>query len=251
MIRGLYTSGSGMLAAQAQSEIIGDNIANINTPGYKTEYGSASVFPTELMERIGDSEGENAKVTPLGAIGSGVVVNRTSRINIQGTLQNTSKATDLALNTPGFFVVQTNEGVRFTRNGQFQLNSSGVLQTGDGHAVLGENGLIGADNPLSQQFVVDSDGTVRDVGKVIDRLRIMEIPETALEREGQSLYSASQAAKATTINVQQGAFETSNVDAGAQMVRMITVMRAYEANQKVIQTQDTILEKAVNEVGKL
>jgi len=251
VIRGLYTSGSGMLATQAQSEIIGDNIANINTPGYKTEYGSASVFPTELMGRIGDSEKGNARVTLLGEAGSGVIVNRTFGINIQGTLQNTGKATDLALNTPGFFVVQTSEGVRFTRNGQFQLNSAGVLQTVDGHAVLGEHGLIGADNPLSQQFVVDSDGIVTDGGKVIDRLRIMEIPETALKREGQSLYSASQAAAATAVNVQQGAFETSNVDTGAQMVRMISVMRAYEANQKVIQTQDATLEKAVNEVGKL
>jgi flagellar basal-body rod protein FlgG len=240
-----------MLAAQAQSEIIGDNIANINTPGYKTEHGSVSAFPTELMDRIVDSEGGNAEATSLGVVGSGVNVNRTSRIDIQGTLQNTGKATDLALNTPGFFVVQTNEGLRFTRNGQFQLNNAGVLQTADGYAVLGENGLIGADNPLSQQFMVDSDGTIRDRGKVIDRLRIMEIPEKALKREGQALYSANQTTAATKVNVQQGSFETSNVDAGTQMVRMITVMRAYEANQKVIQTEDATLEKAVNEVGKL
>jgi flagellar basal-body rod protein FlgG len=240
-----------MLAAQAQSEIIGDNIANIKTPGYKAEQGSAMVFPTELIERIGTSENGIARSIPIGAISTGVVVDRVTKINIPGTIQTTGKATDLALETPGFFVVQTNEGIRYTRNGQFQLNSSGVLQTVDGNSVLGENGPIKVIDPLNQQLNVAADGTVTDGGKIIDHLRIMEIAETALKREGRSLYSANQTVAAAVIQIRQGAFEASNVDASSQLVQMISVMRAYEANQKVIQTQDATLEKAVNEVGKI
>lgn len=251
MIRGLYTSGSGMLAAQAQSDIIGDNIANIKTPGYKAEQGSAKVFPTELISRIGTSENGIDQSIPIGAISTGVIVDRVSKINIPGTVQTTGKATDLALETPGFFVVQTSDGIRYTRNGQFQLNSDGVLQTVDGNAVLGENGPIIVSDTLKQQLNVAADGTVTDGGRVIDHLQIMEIAETALKREGLSLYSANQASAAAAIQIRQGAFEASNVDAASQMVQMISVMRAYEANQKVIQTQDATLEKAVNEVGKI
>ncbi|MFZ3101228.1 MAG: flagellar hook-basal body protein [Desulfitobacteriaceae bacterium] len=251
MIRGLYTAGSGMLAAQAQSDIIGDNVANLKTPGYKAEQGSAQAFPSQLIERLGITANGNAEATLLGSIGTGVIVDRISKFNIQGVIQTTDKVTDLALNTPGYFVVQTGQGERYTRNGQFQLNALGALQTADGYAVLGENGPIGVSNHLSQQFKVASDGTVTDGGKVIDHLRVVDIPESALEREGQSLYSANQTSAATLVQIRQGAFEASNVDAASQMVQMITVMRAYEANQKVIQTQDATLEKAVNEVGKI
>ncbi|HWQ71479.1 MAG TPA: flagellar hook-basal body complex protein [Desulfitobacteriaceae bacterium] len=251
MIRGLYTSGSGMLAAQSQSDIIGDNIANIKTPGYKAEQGSAFVFPTELINRISSDENGVPQSVPIGLLSTGVVVDRVSKINIPGTVQTTDKATDLALETPGFFVVQTAEGLRYTRNGQFQLNSAGVLQTVDGYAVLGENGPIMVNDPLSPQLTIAADGTVTDGENVIDRLRVMDIAETDLSREGQSLYSANQAFPAPAVQVRQGALEASNVDTATQMVQMITVMRAYEANQKVIQTQDATLEKAVNEVGKI
>ena len=240
-----------MLAAQAQSEIIGDNVANVRTPGYKRNKQVPKPFQLNF-ERLVSSGNGATEVTPLGTIGTGVIANRVSKINIQGVLQTTDKSTDLALSTPGFFVVQTPEGDRYTRNGQFQLNANGVLQTLDGNAVLGKNGPIGMSKPLSQQFKVTSDGTVVDDGQVIDHLRFVDIPDAALERQGQSLYSTTQAPQAgVNVQVRQGAFEASNVDLAGQMVQMITVMRAYEANQKVMQTQDATLEKAVNEVGKI
>jgi len=99
---------------------------------------------------------------------------------------------------------------------------------------------------------VDSQGVITDQGVYVDRLRLVEIPAESLTREGQSLYFSDQAqVYEGNPGVLQGALESSNVDLTGQMVKMITVMRAYEANQKVIQTQDATLDKAVNEIGKI
>ncbi|AFM42680.1 flagellar basal-body rod protein FlgF [Desulfosporosinus acidiphilus SJ4] len=248
MIRGLYTSALGMLATQTQSEVIGDNIANVRTPGYKEELASDRAFDTVLTDRI-ENGNMGPEATPIGAMGTGVSVDRGAVSNVQGALQATDRKTDLALTTPGYFVVQTPQGERYTRNGHFDRNANGMLQTPDGYAVQGTKGAIG---PLSADFSVKADGTIIDNGQIIDRLRIVDIPETALTREGQSLYSSSQPAQASANpQILQGSIEASNVDLSGQMVQMMTVMKAYEANQKVIQTQDEMLGKAVNDVGKI
>ncbi|MDQ7096209.1 flagellar hook-basal body protein [Desulfosporosinus sp. PR] len=247
MIRGLYASASGMLAAEAQSEIIGDNVANTKTPGYKEELASNSSFPSMFIERLGGSQA--SEVAPIGGMGTGVGVVRAGLFNIQGSLQSTDQKTDLALTSPGYFVVQTAGGERYTRNGHFHLDSNGTLLTSDGNALLGQRGPIG---PLSSEFTVKEDGTVMDNGQVVDRLRVVEIPADALTREGQSLYNSSQPVQVSADpKILQGSVEASNVDLSGQMIRMMTVMKAYEANQKVIQTQDDMLGKAVNDVGKI
>lgn len=249
MLKGLYIGASGMLATQTQSDIIADNVANLRTPGYKSEESSNKAFPNLLLERV-SKVGEMPENIPIGSMGAGVVVDQITRMNVQGSLQTTDLATDLALTTNGYFAVETPNGERYTRNGHFQLNSEGMLQTAEGFPVLGENGPIG---PLSKDFTVDKQGAIRDRGETIGRLRIVEIPLEGLVREGQSLYVSNQPVRAITGNagIQQGSIEGSNVDMSGQMVKMITVMRAYEANQKVIQTQDATLEKAVNEIGKI
>lgn len=252
MIRGLYTGAAGMLAAQTQSEIIGDNVANVRTPGYKEEDGILKAFPDMLIERTAINNGIPENIA-IGNMGTGIVVDSVARMNVQGALQTTDLPTDLALTSPGFFVVQTPEGERYTRNGRFQLSANGTLQTADGYSVLGENGPIG---PLSKTFTVSADGTVSDQGQVLDRLRMVQIPEETLVREGQSLYSSSQPTQIQNVGIgmgeiRQGTIEGSNVDIPGQMTKMITVMNAYQANQKVIQTLDSTLDKAVNEVGKV
>ena len=247
MIRGLYTSATGMLAAQQQSEIIGNNVANVKTPGYKEQLATNSAFPAHLIERLGGNQASG--VVQIGGMGTGVSVDRIALSNVQGAIQTTDVKSDLALMSPGYFVVQTPAGERYTRNGHFQIDANGTLQSPDGYALLGEKGPIG---PLSSEFSVSADGTILDKGQIVDRLRIVDIPENALNSEGQSLYSASQPVQASaTIQILQGAVEASNVDISSQMVQMTTVMKAYEANQKVIQTEDSMLDKAVNEVGKI
>lgn len=247
MIRGLYTSATGMKAAQTRSEVIGDNVANMKTPGYKEEHVSNISFPSVLIQRMGGSP--TSEATLIGELGTGVGVDRASLSNAQGVLQTTDNKTDLALTTLGYFVVQTPTGERYTRNGNFQLNNQGMLQTLNGNAVLGEKGPIG---PLSSEFFVSADGQIIDQGQNVDRLRMVEIPINALRREGQSLYSASQPVQNMAgAQLLQGSVELSNVDISGQMIQMMTVMKAYEANQKVIQTLDEMLGKAVNEVGRI
>lgn len=251
MIRGLYASATGMLTTQTQSEIIGDNVANLKTPGFKEQLASNISFPSKLIERMGENPVFGA--VPIGGMGTGVGVDRLALSNVQGALQTTDVKTDLALTSPGYFVVQTPGGERYTRNGHFQVNANGMLQTPDGYAVLGEKGSIGS---LSSDFSVKADGTIMNKGQSVDRLRVVEIPTDDLKREGQSLYSSTQPAQVSergsaAVQVLQGTVEASNVDLSGQMLQMMTVMKAYEANQKVIQTEDSMLDKAVNEVGKI
>lgn len=246
MIRGLYTSATGLLAAQTQSEVIGDNVVNLKTAGYKEQLASNIAFPNMLIQRMGGNQA--SEVVEVGEMGRGVGVDRLAMSNVQGALETTDINTDLALTSPGYFVVQTPAGERYTRNGHFQLDADGMLRTTDGYDLLGEAGAIG---PLSSEFSVIADGTIMDQGQRVDQIRIVEVPIDALQREGQSLYSANQPVRAAVGAVRQGAVEASNVELSGQMIQMMTVMKAYEANQKIIQTQDEMLNKAVNEVGKI
>ncbi|MCB8814109.1 flagellar hook-basal body protein [Desulfosporosinus shakirovi] len=246
MIRGLYTSATGLLAAQTQSEVVGDNVVNLKTSGYKEQTASNISFPSMLIQRMGGNEA--SEVVEVGEMGRGVGVDRLAMSNVQGSLETTDINTDLALTSPGYFVVQTPGGERYTRNGHFQLDGEGMLRTVDGYSIQGETGPIG---PLSSEFSVSADGTIMDQGQRVDQIRVVEIPADALQREGQSLYIANQPVQAVIGAVRQGAVEASNVDLSGQMIQMMTVMKAYEANQKIIQTQDEMLGKAVNEVGKI
>ena len=239
-----------MLATKEQSEIVADNLANIKTPGFKEEQGILEPFNKVLLARL---EGfvPDYVAKEIGNSSHGVAVSEVTRNMIMGPLNKTDRPEDLALGTQGFFAIQTPDGERYTRNGHFQLDGTGTLKTTEGFEVLGTNGVISG---LSPSFTVRSDGTIIDKNVNIAKLRIVDMPVTNLKREGQSLYSAIQPptlANVNTVQVLQGTIENSNVDLAGQMEKMIIVMRAYEANQKVIQTQDSILEKAVNEVGKL
>lgn len=248
MIRGLYTSTSGMLAIQTQSEVIADNSANISTPGYKGEQASMEAFSNVLLQRSAEGSGRSAEQPLVGQMGMGVSVGSIFRNEAQGTIQSTERETDLALLSSGYFAVQTPEGTRYTRNGQFQLSSEGFLQTAEGYPVLGENGAIG---PLTSGFAVGPDGAVTADGRVLDKLLVVDIPADA-KREGSSLYSTDQPVNRNSDpEIRQGAIEGSNVDLTEQTVQMMSAMRAYEANQKVIQTLDKTLDKAVNEIGRV
>lgn len=254
MIRGLYTAASGMLVTQRQNEMISENIDNLENPGYREEEASVEAFGPMLINRIGGAGGNASEGVPIGAMGTGARADRVVIKNAPGLIRSTGEATDLALGSAGFFVVQTGQGERYTRNGHFRLDPQGQLVTLAGQPVLGENGVIG---PLSPEFKVSAEGTVTDQGRTVAQLRVVDFQPGTLQREGKTtLYAAAQGAAPAVvaradIQVSQGTLEESNVNLDSQMVNMITVMRAYEANQKMIQTQDSTLEKAVNEVGKV
>jgi flagellar basal-body rod protein FlgG len=187
-------------------------------------------------------------------MGTGAYIERKYYSGEAGDLRKTESQTDIALNADGYFVIETAEGERYTRNGHFQLDPAGMLRTAGGNLILGENGAIG---PLPDEFVVNLDGSIenKNTNEMIDRIRIVTIPGENLQRDGlTNLYLATEEPTETPreeIRIYQGFIEESNVDLDAQMVKMLQVVRSYSANQKVVQTNDTLLQKAVNEIGKV
>lgn len=228
----------------------------MRNPGYRLESERVTSFPRLLVNRVRNttSDSQTAEKIPLGIMGTGVYADRKYYSGEPGDLRQTETMTDIAINSDGYFVVETLEGERYTRNGHFQLDPAGMLRTADGNMVLGENGAIG---PLPEDFIVNLDGTIESTlnHEIIDSLRIVNIPADNLQRDGlTNLYISTQAsteAPTEEIRIHQGYVEESNVDLDAQMVKMLQVVRAYSANQKVIQTNDSLLQKAVNEIGKV
>lgn len=256
MLRGLYTAASGMVLNNQQSDAIERNVENMSNPGYLQESEHVTSFPRLLVSRItpSTSSDEPSENVPLGIMGTGVYSDKAVYSREPGMIRETGNSTDVALNGNGYFAVETLDGEKYTRNGHFQIDPSGMLRTAGGNLVLGQKGAIG---PLPDEFTIQSDGTItgKDSSIVIDRLKIVDIPNGDLKRDGlTSLYDTD--AQPVNLNpkdveVWQGFIEESNVDINAQMVKMVQVTRSYSANQKMIQTYDSLLGKAVNEIGKL
>ncbi len=256
MIRGLYTAAAGMLVNNRQSDTIDQNIENMKTPGYRQANEKLVAFPTILAERVEPSTSQPVIMenTPIGNMGTGVQVEKIDYSDGLGMLRATGNQSDVAIKTHGYFVVDTPEGERYTRSGHFLLDSAGGLRTPSGCPVLGQNGPIG---PMPEKFDIREDGTIinKEDNTEVDRLRLVNIPTDALQREGDTLlFNSNQGAvdiPISDVRLQQGYVEESNVNLNSQMVKMLEVVRSYSANQKVVQTNDSLLQKAVNEIGKL
>lgn len=258
MIRGLYTAAAGMLVQMERQNIIANNLANVDTPGFKKDTQILEMFPEMLISRINDIyittlSGKKMEIRPpVGFLGTGVQIEEVVPIFTEGNLKSTGNKLDLAISGEGFFTVQTPQGIRYTRNGSFTLNSAGALITNTGFLVLGENGpifLSGTDIKISE------DGGIYSDGEFIDRLRIVNFPNlSGLQKIGDSLFlpTANSGGEIPAVNyrVYQGYLEMANVNTVKEMVEMIQCMRIYEANQKVIQSQDDTLQRLIVEVGR-
>ncbi len=235
MLPGLYISANGMAARIAQQEITANNVANLNTPGFKRE---AATF-RELYSSLTGS------TLPI----LGLEAKTDFR---QGSLQRTGDPLNFALEDRGFFTVETPQGMRYTRNGDFTLNEKGVLITQEGYPVWGESGPIVIDG---DEVAVNSQGEVMVDGKLVDPLLIsdFELPYT-LRKEGEGLFAPLDGRKAKpreNPRILQGYLEASNVAPAKEMMELITILRLYEANQKAILLQDNTLNKTVNDLGRI
>lgn len=258
MIRGLYTSGWGMMAIEKKMDVVSNNLANVNTSGYKKDTVVFESFPNLLTQRINDSR---SPLNPSGKVGNmqlGSDVGAIYTYYRQGQLQRTDNRLDAAISDSdtAFFTVRVPGGngdgqEYYTRDGSFALNADGTLVTKDGYIVMGENGPITLEG---DQFVIEADGSVIQNGEVVDKLQIAEFanPES-LRKFGSNLVQTTDETQMRDFSgtVRQGFVEQSNVNIIREMVDMITVMRSYEANQKILQFEDGTLDKAVNEVGAL
>lgn len=252
-MRGLYAAASGMLAGLARQDAVANNLANVNTPGYKREVTVATAFPTVLVRRLGgDGAGLGLKGPALGPLGMGVAIGESTPLFEQGSLRATGIDTDLAIEGDGWFQVETARGARYTRQGNFRTDAQGRLVTAAGDPVQGTAGpiTVGAD-----AFEVSPDGRVWAGGQERGRLALVSAAPGALEREGGGLYrlagGAAQPQPAAGARVRQGYLEGASVDLVATMVEMLAVFRAYEASQKAVTAADDVLGRAVNDIGRV
>lgn len=275
MISGVRQSVSGMTQRAKAQEVVANNLANIQTTGFKAdrltfaqvlEASSAAArspkTPAPLQaapefdpslppeeSRSGSvalNPADPARQTPRGPLTTEL---RTSVDLRPGSIQPTGNDFDLALDGPGFFVVQTPEGERYTRGGSFTLNGQGQLVTRDGFPVLTEGGPI---NGEAGRIMVTGDGMVSVGGAAVGKLRVSSFNGPRdLTRGASGLYSARSTPKSEeNVRVAQGYLEDANVNPVEMLTEMIDTMRGFESNQRALREQLESLEKLVSEAGR-
>ncbi len=256
MVRSLYTASTGMVHQMNRLDIVTNNMANSDTTAYKKEGSTSQSFDSVYGIKINDS---SVYYIPqrIGRMNLGVKIGETYTDYSDGNLEETGQIYDMALSGNGFFAISYadnngNESVRYTRDGNFTVNSDGILVTKDGDFVLAEDGGL-INIPEGVSVTVDETGRITADGEEIARLRLIDFEDyNYLEKFGENMYIAVDGAAETEADckVHQGYLEASNVNIVSEMVDLITVTRDYESNQKVVQAIDETLEKSVS-LGRL
>lgn len=249
MIRGLYTAAAGMLSGLLRHETIIHNLANVRTIGYKADRANLTDFPSLLLTRINNNE----PGPEIGRAGTGVSLAALTTDLSDGPMKLTSNQFDFAVAGEGFFRVQTPDGIRYTRDGRFYRDLNGSLITGEGYPVLGANGPITLPDgqltatPNGQLFVNDAFIAQLSLARFGDPANLIKDGDTTFAARGQEpeLIDAAEA------RIYQGYLEDSNVDASQAVTEMMSVLRAYQASQRLVQFQDQINGRTVSELGRV
>lgn len=237
----LLVSLSHQIAANRSMDIIANNLANVSTPAFKRE----GMKFEEYVSMVRPAEGETGPQPVSFVQDKGVL-----RDLNEGRIESTHATFDVALNGPGFFVIQTPQGNQYTRNGHFTLDASGQIVTEDGFPVLGDGGPVTI-TPDDGNIKIAGDGTISGKNGQISKLQVVDFAnERTLNKEGASLYSTTQTpiAPANT-SVAQGMLESSNVEPVIEISHMIEVMRAYQATASLTQQQESLLREAIDKLG--
>ena len=266
MVKGLYTAHTGMANEMKRLDVLANNLANADTTGYKKEGTTSRTFADEMSFRLKDSSNAYMPKKLVG-ITYGVHLGQVYTDYSTGSFKVTDNTTDFAIDGNGFFAIaftdkQGNTSVKYTRDGSFTVNTEGYLVTKDGDYVLNATGAMNGDPSRNNFIQVDPNATVtvNKMGYVIQNdqvvgtLGVVDVDNyDYLEKYGENMYNLLDGGNriATDAKVEQGVLETSNVNVVNEMVNMITIQRAYEANQKVITSIDSTLDRAVNNVGRV
>jgi len=247
MVRGLYTAATGMIVQRNKMDVVTNNIANVETAGYKADTLVTSTFDEVMLQRLHDPNVNFVGAQDVGPYAYGTHVEELFTDFSQGVVEETGRNTDLAILGDGFFSVEAQDGrVLYTRSGNFTVNAEGYLTTQDGEYVLGQNGRVFVG---SEDFTVLADGRVTGPQAVEDTLAIVSFEDPGvLRKAGNNLYDiygGAQPIPAGARQIRQGALEGSNVSAIDEMVNMITVYRQYEINQRIVNMTDRSLEQTV------
>jgi flagellar basal-body rod protein FlgG len=245
MNSGMYSALSGNIAAMDRLDVISNNLANVNTPGFKKD---KMTFEGLL------SSATASPVVPQGKTADPIIQKENIYTDFSaGPVTQSGNTFDLAIDGTGFFTVSTPNGMAYTRQGNFHLTADGTLVTTDGYPVMGQGGEIkitGSRVDVTTKGEITVDGTAAGVISVVDFPQPYNLTKT-----GSALFvqtDPQQAAPtAATAQVRQGFLEGSNVDPISEMVQMIETNRYFEACQRVIQGYDNMANKASNDLGKL
>ncbi|MCH5275150.1 MAG: flagellar hook-basal body protein [Lachnospiraceae bacterium] len=258
MVKGLYTAYTGMLNEQHRMDVMTNNLANATTVGFKKEGSTSQAFSDVLAVKLKDSSvGLNVR-QPIGINNPGVKIGENYVDYSQGSFRITDNTFDLALAGDGFFAIEfTNKAgetsTKYTRSGDFTLNIDGFLVTNEGDYVLDVNNQRIQMDPL-HDVSIQTDGTISQGDRVIARIQVADFEDyDYLHRYGETYFEPIEGAQLMegSARIYSGYLEMSNIQVVSEMVNMIAITRQYESNQKVIQTIDDTLQRAVNDLGKV
>ncbi|KZL94158.1 flagellar basal-body rod protein FlgG [Clostridium magnum] len=258
MIRGLYTAVSGMITQEAKQDIITNNIANANTVGFKSDNLAIRKFDDVLLQNYDKVSGGKNVRNVIGSISLGSELDSVNTDFTQGMIQSTDKDTDFAIEGKGFFTVQRNNGTNneqyYTRDGHFHVDMNGILVNDSGDKVMGRNLQTNELEPINignGKMVSDVYGNISVNGSRVYKLYTVDFNDYGtLKKIGDNLYQGNNPTENNAL-VKQKSLEKSNINIINAMTDMITTMRSFETNQKIVQSLDETLNKLVNEVGSV
>lgn len=261
MLKGLYTAYTGMVNEQHRMDVLTNNLANANTNGFKKEGATSQAFSDVLAYKIKDTTEAGRMAKRLGVNNPGVKIGEGYTDFTQGPLKGTENPYDMALSDAGFFEIQYTDkrgetSVKYTRDGSFTMNTEGYLVTHEGDYVMGTNGSRIKLDPNLSDFRVDTEGNIMqgEENTPVATIRVRDFEDyDYLEKFGENYYQTVEGAttKESDAKIYGSYLETSNISVVTEMTNMINISRAYETNQKVMQTYDASLDIAVNQIGKL
>jgi flagellar basal-body rod protein FlgF len=237
MIAGMYSAASALNAAALNQEMVAENLANANMPGYRRQ--------GVVFESV--QQGVDGQATPGGAV-TGTRPARSYTSFEQGPVQYTGNPLDLALSGNSFFVLDGPNGPVYTRNGSFELNGQGALTNHGGLPVRSLGGRLNLP-PTVGKITVNEEGTVLADNVEVGRLQLAEFPDpNVLERTGSTLFQGAGGRQPSpgSFRVEQGYHEGSNVEIVNEMVSMITGMRYYEAAEKALRSLGDVVALDTN-----
>lgn len=230
----LYIGASGLIAGNQKLSMVAGNMANAASAGYLAETGSFVAFPGGAVTRTGSAP------VPIGSTSQGVALMGGYSLLDSGT-QSTGNATDLAIQGPGFFVIQSGNGIAYTRDGRFSVNAQGYLVTSGGGFVLGQNG-----KPIqvgTRSFVVNSGGIITQGGTVLGQLALTNLSAQGMKGIGQNLYQAPNRLPFTG-SVVQGALNLSNVSLIHEATQMMAAETSYQSMTSVVNEESNRMKTA-------
>ncbi len=227
MDTGLYIAASGMLAQQVRQDQLANDLSNASTPGYKSDSSVQQDFGAMLLSNTATGQ-------TIGPLNTGVRVGAPVTNLTPAGLHSTGQPLDFGIAGQGFFAVRTQQGIRYTRNGQFQASAQGLLVDGQGNQVLSQNNA-----PIK----VSAQGTVPASSLGIFNL-------TGVAKQGTNLYTGTLAGRATG-SVRQGELEDSAVDPVTTMLHMMTALQTYQSGENAIQTIASTMQQSAERVGSI